>query len=146
MFSSNFSRVVTVNFVSALIISLVACYFLKTVNLTDVMHIANIFGLYFLVIFGIEILVESGDIKNNHQRFLLALGLIALFDLIFLIVVPLLFGNVFSLSDYVIFVVNGARVDLTLSPYVYMIIFATIMMIFNFLLFLKDREKYGDDY
>ena len=143
MLDSHLSRVVTVNFVSALIISLVGCYFLKTVNLTEVMHIANIFGLYFLVIFGIDILIESGDIMNNHQRFLLAIALILIFDLVFLIIVPLLFGNVFSVTDSLVLVFNGARVDLSFNTYIYMAIFAVLMLIFNLLLYMKDKERYG---
>lgn len=143
MLDSHLSRVVTVNFISAMIISFVGCYFLKTVNLTDVMHIANLFGLYFLVIFGIDILIESGDIRNNHQRFLLAIALILVFDLVFLILVPLLFGNVFSVTDSLVLVFNGARVDLSFNTYFYMAIFAVLMLIFNLLLYLKDKDRYG---
>ena len=143
MFDSHLSRVVTVNFVSALIISFVGCYFLKTVNLTDVMDIANIFGLFFLVTFGIDILVESGDIENNRQRFILAIALILAFDLAFLIMVPLLFGDVFSATDTMAFAVGGTRLSFSFNVYVYMAIFAVLMMVFNYLLYLKDRERYG---
>ena len=143
MFDSHFSRVLIINFISALIITFVACYFLKTFNLVDVLHIANIFGLYFLVIFGIDILVESGDINNNHQRFLLAIALIIIYDAIFLIFVPLIFGsNFLKISDYMIFVFNGARFDLTLNVGTYLIIFAVLMLIFNFLLYLKDKRRH----
>ncbi|MBR3156204.1 MAG: hypothetical protein IKF13_05245, partial [Methanobrevibacter sp.] len=75
-----------------------------TITLTDVMHIANLFGLYFLVIFGIDILIESRDIRNDRQRFILAIALILIFDLVFLIIVPLLFGNVLGVTDSMIFV------------------------------------------
>ena len=144
MFDSHFSRVVIVNLISALIITFVACYFLMTFHLTDVLHVANIFGLYFLVIFGIDILVESGDVKNNHERFLIAIALIIIYVAIFLIFVPLIFGSDFlKLSDYLIFVFDGVRFDLTLNVGIYLIIFAVIMLIFNFLLYLKDKEKYG---
>ena len=144
MFDSNFSRVIIINFVSALIISLVGCYFLKTVELSDVMHIANLFGLYFLVIYGIDILIASGDLQNNRQRFLWVIALILLFDGVFLILVPLLFGNVFSVPDYLTLVFNGARFDITLNSFVYLAIFAIIMIIFNILLYFKDKEKYGE--
>lgn len=143
MFDSKFSRVLIINFVTACIITFVACYFLKTFNMTDVMHIANLFGLYFLVIFGINILVESGDLKNNRNRFILVIVLIILFDLVFLIFTPILFGNVFSINDYITFIVNGARYDLILNTPIYLAIFAAIMLIFNYLLYLKDKELYG---
>lgn len=141
MLNSHLLRVLTVNFISAMIISLVACYFLKTVNLTEVMHIANIFGLCFLVIFGIDILVESGDIRNG-QRFLLAIGLILIFDLAFLIIVPLLFGNVFNVTDSVVLAFGGARFRFS-NVYIYLAVYAVLMLIFNFILYLKEKEMYG---
>ena len=142
MLDSHLSRVVTVNFVSALIISLVGCYFLMTVNLMDVIHIANIFGLYFLVIFGIDILVESGDIRNG-QRFIVAIVLILLFDIVFLLIVPFFFGDVFNVTDSVVLAFGGARFNLFFNTYVYLAIFAVLMLVFNFLLYRKDKERYG---
>lgn len=139
MVDNNFKRVVIVNFVTALIITLVACYFLKKINLMDVMHIGNIFGLYFLTIYGVDILVESGKIKNK-QRFLLAAALIVVFDVVFLILIPILFGSVFDVSDYLILVFNGARVDVNFNVFVYLSIFAVLMLIFNLLLYFKDRK------
>ena len=141
MLDSHLSRVIIINFISALIISLVGCYFLMTITLTDVMHIANLFGLYFLVIFGIDILIESRDIRNDSQRFILAIALILIFDLVFLIIVPLLFGNVLGVTDSMIFVFNGARFDFSFNVYTYLAIYAILMMIFNILLYLKDRQK-----
>ena len=141
MSESNFSKVIMINFISAIIITLVACYFLKTLHLEEVMHIANIFGLYFLVIYGIDILVESGDVKNNYQRFLLTIALIIIFDIVFLIIVPLLFGNVFT-ADYLTLIFDGVRFDLTLDVFFYLSLFALIMIVFNFLLYMKDRKNY----
>lgn len=141
MLDSHLSRVIIINFISAVIISLVGCYFLMTINLTDVTHIADLFGLYFLVIFGIDILIESRDIRNDRQRFILAIALILIFDLVFLIIVPLLFGNVLGVTDSMIFVFNGARFDFSFNVYTYLAIYAILMMIFNILLYLKDRQK-----
>ena len=144
MLESHLSRVVSINLISALIISLVGCYFLKTINLTSVMHIANLFGLSFLVIFGINILVESGDIRNDRQRFLVAIALILIFDLIFLIVVPFLFGDVLSVTDSFILAFSGIRINLNFNVYVYLAIYAIIMLIFNLFFYLKDRQKYSN--
>lgn len=136
-----FYRVVIINFITALIITLVGCYFLKTLHLMDVMYIANIFGLYFIVVYCIDILVQAGNIQNNYQRFIYAAAFIIIFDLLFMFIVPLLFGNVFASSDYLILVFDGARLDLTLNTPVYLAIFGILMLIFNFLLYLKDRKK-----
>ena len=135
MLDSHLSRVIIVNFISAVIISLM------TINLTDVTHIADLFGLYFLVIFGIDIMIESRDIRNDRQRFILAIALILIFDLVFLLIVPLLFGNVLGVTDSMIFVFNGARFDFSFNVYTYLAIYAILMIIFNILLYLKDRQK-----
>ena len=96
-----------------------------------------------MVIFGIDILVESGDLRNDRQRFLAAIGLILIFDLVFLVMVPLLFGDVLSVTDSLIFVFNGARFDFSLNVYVYLAIYAMLMIIFNLLLYLKDKQRYA---
>ncbi|WP_405305449.1 hypothetical protein [Methanobrevibacter sp.] len=143
MLESHLSRVLSINFISALIISLVGCYFLKTINLTNVMHIANLLGLSFLVIFGINILVESGDIRNGSQRFLVAIALILIFDLVFLFIVPFFFEDVLSVTDSFVFAFNGARVNLHLNVYVYLAIYAIVMLVFNLSLYLRDRGMYS---
>ena len=143
MLESHLSRVLSINFISALIISLVGCYFLKTINLTNVMHIANLLGLSFLVIFGINILVESGDIRNGSQRFIVAIAVILIFDLIFLIVVPLLFGNVFSFTDSFVMPFNGTNIILQFNVYAYLAIYAIIVLVCNLILYLRDRNIYS---
>ena len=60
-----------------------------------------------------------------------------------LIFTPILFGNLFSINDYITFIVNGARYNLILNTPIYLAIFAVIMLIFNYLLYLKDKELYG---
>lgn len=143
MLESHLSRVLSINFISALIISLMGCYFLKTINLTNLMHIANLLGLSFLVIFGIKILVESGDIRNGSQRFLVAIALILVFDLVFLILVPFFFGDVLSVTDSFVIPFNGTSIGLHFNVYVYLAIYAILMLVFNLLLYLRDREIYS---
>ena len=138
--NTNFYRVLGVNFISALIISFVACFFLATYKLHDVMHIGNIFGLYFLVVYGIDILVESREIPNNYKRFLYVIGLTIVFDVVYLFLVPLFFGaDVFAVYDYIIMVVNGAQFDLVFNAKVYLALFGILMLIFNFILYRHDR-------
>lgn len=86
MNDNEFYRVVIINFITALIITLVGCYFLKTLHLMDVMYIANIFGLYFIMVYCIDILVQAGNIQNNYQRFIYAAAFIIIFDLLFMFI------------------------------------------------------------
>ena len=145
MFDSNRSKVIIINFISAIIISIVVCYFLKTLNLTEVMYIGNLFGLYFLVIYGIDILVASGDIENNYKKFIYAIVFMLVFDILFLIIVPLIFGNVLSTVDYLTFIFNGAQVNLILNVPIYLAIFAVLMLIFNLMLYFKDKKTYSGE-
>ena len=108
MENGSFVRAVIVNFLSAFIISAVACYFLLTYGLTEVIYIGNLFGLYFLVVFGTEILIESGKLQNNIQRFKFVIVNIIVFDILFLIVMPLLFGaHIFDPADNIFIVFGG---------------------------------------
>jgi len=107
------------------------------------MYISNIFGLLFLVVFGIEILVESGDVRNNPERFLLAIVLILIYDAIFLIFVPMFFGSGFlSVSGYAVSIF-GMSFVLPLAVITYFIVFAVIVLAFNYVLYLRERRIYG---
>lgn len=142
MVKGHLTRVSIINFISALIISFVVCYFFKTLHLTQMMHVADLAGLCFLVIFGISILVESGDVRNNYERFILAVALILIFDFAFLVMVPLLFGNVFSAPDYVL-TLGGVNYTLTSNVFVYLAVYGAIVLIANYALYLKEKKLYG---
>lgn len=140
MAENYFSRVVLVNFITALIISLVVCYFLKTVDMLDILYISSIFGLYFFTVYGVKILVESGDMPNNYQRFLYVLLFIIIFDIIFVLIASLLFGNLFTLSDSMALNFHGLNIDFAFNA-IYFVVSAILMIIFNFLLYRKDRKN-----
>ncbi len=143
MFDGHFLRVNIINLISASIITFVACYFLKTFNLNDMLYVTNIFGLLFLVIFGIHILVESGYVKNNHERFLLAIGLIIIYDIIFLIFVPMFFGSGFLKVSAFPVSLFGMKFMFPLAVVTYFIIFAAVVLVLNYLLYLRERRIYG---
>ncbi|WP_407415879.1 hypothetical protein [Methanobrevibacter sp.] len=136
MNNSEFSRVIIINFISALIVTLVACLFLDSFDLMDMMYVANIFGIYFLVVYGIEMLVQSGQIPNDYRRFIIALIFIVIFDLIFLYLIPLLFGaDVFSAVNYFSMDLDGFKMNFIFNAKFYLAVFAIIMLYFNYKLF-----------
>jgi hypothetical protein len=63
--------------------------------------------------------------------------------LAFLIIVPIFFGDVFHVTDSMVLAFGGAKFNLFFNVYIYLAIFAVLMLIFNFLLYLKDKERYG---
>lgn len=136
------ARVITINFATSLIISYVACFLLARIGLNDVLFIGNLFGLYFLTVYGIDMLVQSGEIPNNHYRFILAIIFIIIFDIVFLNVMPLLFGaNVFSTADYLIMVFDGVKFDLVFDVKFYLAVFGLIMLYFNYYIYKKTKRK-----
>ena len=139
MKTSDLSRVVIINFISSFIIALVACLFLDSFDLMDIMYVANIFGIYFLVVYGIDMLVQSGEIPNDYRRFFIAVIFICIFDLIFLYLIPLIFGtHVFSSVDYLAMNFDGVEMNFIFNSKFYLTVFAIIMLYFNYKLY-KDR-------
>ncbi|WP_407422911.1 hypothetical protein [Methanobrevibacter sp.] len=139
MVRKNFLRVILLNFASALIIAGVGCYFLATFQLNEVLYIGNLFGLYFLTVYGMEILIDAREIDNNAQRFMYLLIFIMVFDVIFMAVMPLIFGHDgFNAADSLTFVFNGAQFDFILSTLFYLTVFALIMILFNVILYRQE--------
>ncbi len=135
-------RVLLIDFLTALILSAVACYILNLLNLKEVLVIGNIFGLYFLDVIAIEILVQSGNLSNNYKRFILAIILTIVFDIVFVLVMKLLFKfDILVSSNILNLNLHGLSVGLPLNSIIYLIIFALIMLIFNYLLYRKDKSK-----
>ena len=140
MVEANFIRAVVVNFLSALIITLVGCYFLLEYGLGEVTYIGNLFGLYFLVVFGTEILIESGKIHNNFERFVFVIVNTLVFDIVFVILIPKIFGShVLDYFDFIPLSLGGFQFDLILGTQFYMLVFAVMMLIFNYLLYRIEK-------
>ncbi|MBR2557963.1 MAG: hypothetical protein IKE95_06335 [Methanobrevibacter sp.] len=141
----HFIRAILLNFASALIIAGVACYFLATFNLNEVLYIGNLFGLYFLTVYGMEILIDGREIDNNAQRFIYLLIFIIIFDILFMVIMPLIFGHAgFNAADALTFVFNGAQFDFILSTLFYLSVFAILMIIFNIILYRQELGLMGE--
>ncbi len=138
--SRSLPRVVIINFISSIIISIVICDILYSFKLYDVMYIGALFGLYFCAVYGVKILVEGGKIPNDRTRFYYAIGFIAIFNIIFLLLIPVIFGDVLSVSDYLTIVFNGVQVDFVLNALFYLTVFSIIMLYFNYVLY-KDYPE-----
>lgn len=145
MVRKNFLRVIILNFISALVIAGVGCYFLLTFNLNEVLYIGNLFGLYFLTVYGMEILIDAREIDNNAQRFMYLLIFIAVFDIIFMIIMPMIFGpEGFNAADALSLAFNGAQFDFILSTLFYLSVFALLMIIFNIILYRQELGFVGE--
>ena len=134
----NLVRVLIMNFISSLIIAVITSDILYTFGLIGGMYLGNLFGLYFLVVYGVNNIIEARKVPNNYLRFVLVIAYILLFDIAFLIIIPLLFGpNAFPPTEFLSMNYSGAQFELLLSKEFYLVIFAVLMLLFNFLIYRR---------
>ncbi len=138
MEKGNLIRVLILNFVTSLIIAIVTSDILYSFHLVGGMYLGNLFGLYFLVVYGVNNIVEAEQIPNNYLRFLVVILYIILFDVAFVFIIPLLFGpNAFPATEILSLGYGGAQFDIPLSKEFYLALFAVVMLIFNFLIYRR---------
>lgn len=139
--NTKFLRFIVIILITALIISYVGCYVLIKLGLNDVLYIANLFGIYFLIIYGLNILVEENHVPNNFRRFFFAGIYIIIFDILFIITTTFLFNfNPLLPPDYINFVINGFEFNLMMNSLFYIIIFAIVIFIFNYFLYRSAND------
>ncbi len=139
----NVYRVLILNFISSMIIAVVTCDIFYAFGLKGGMYLGDLFGLYFLVVYGVNNLVEARGIPNNFYRFLIVIANILIFDLVFVFIIPFLFGpNAFPAAEHVALNCNGAMFDILLSKEFYLALFAVVMLIFNFVIYRRSKRQY----
>lgn len=134
-------RASVINFVSSLIIAIVTCDILYSFGLKGGMYLGNLFGLYFLVIYGVNNLADAREIPNNVYKFILIMAFILLFDVVYIFLIPFLFGpNAFPATEFMNINYNGVPINFVLSKEFYLALFAVVMLLFNFLIYRRDRR------
>lgn len=135
------ARYLVITFISALIITYVICYFLQIHGLKEIIYVGCLFGLYFSVIYGVNVLVEEKVVQNNYKRFLLVAAYILIFDIVFIALVPFIFKyDLFSSNDVISLTFNGVKYNLMLNGIFYIILFSIIILILNYILYRSDKK------
>lgn len=141
MVSTNTVRVVILNLITSLIIAIVTVNILDAFDANAGVYLGNLFGIYFLAVYGVNNLVEAREIKNNHQRFILALFYIAVFDVAFSLLMPYFFGSeVFPPAETLLINLGGANFSPVLSMEFYFVLFALVVLIFNFIIYRRTKS------
>ncbi|MBO5150636.1 MAG: hypothetical protein J6B73_00510 [Methanobrevibacter sp.] len=110
-------------------------------GLKEVLYIACLFGLYFSVIYAVNVLVEEKVVPNNYKRFLLVVAFILLFDVVFIVLVPFIFKfDLFSTNDVISLTFNGATYNLMLNGIFFIALFSVLMLILNYILYRSDKK------
>ncbi|WP_405276560.1 hypothetical protein [Methanobrevibacter sp.] len=140
-------RVVFINFISSIIIAIVTCDIFHVFGLKGGMYLGNLFGLYFLVVYGINNLVEARKMPSDAFKFFLIILFIVLFDAIFLLIIPAIFGpDAFPATELLKINFNGIQFTLQLSKEFYLVLFAIVMIIFNLVIGRRNKHYlYYDD-
>lgn len=137
----NTVRVVILNFITSFIIAIVTVNILDAFDLTPGVYLGILFGLYFLVVYGVNNLVEASQIPNNYMRFVFSLIYIIIFDIAFFYVMPMLFGaDVFPHVEKLLIDYGGANLVLNLSIEFYFVLFAIVVLIFNLIIYIRTRH------
>jgi hypothetical protein len=137
----NVYKVMLMNFISSLIIAVVTCDIFYTFGLKGGMYLGDLFGLYFLVIYGVNNMADAREIPTATHKFILIIALILIFDALYLFVIPLIFGpNAFPAAEIVNINLGGSSVALRLSKEFYMVLFAVVMLIFNLLIHRRNKD------
>lgn len=138
-------RVLIMNFISSLIIAIVTCDILHSFGLKGGMYLGNLFGLYFLVVYGVNNIADAREIPNTVFKFILILAYILLFDAVYLFLIPFLFGpNAFPATELMAVNYGGVPFSIALSKEFYLALFAVIMLIFNYLIYRNDKRYFGE--
>lgn len=135
------TRYLVITFISALIITYVICYFLQIHGLKEIIYVSCLFGLYFSVIYGVNVLVEEKVVQNNYKRFLLVAAYILIFDIVFIALVPFIFKyDLFSSNDVISLTFNGVKYNLMLNGIFYIILFSILILILNYILYRSEKK------
>ena len=135
----NFFRYTVLAFIASIFITLLLYVGLDSLKIEDVIYISAFCGMYVFAAFGINLLVDNGVIENNYGRFVLAIVFIIIYCLVFVYLIPYCFGpdalsNSHTLASwgYV-----GVGSDIVLNKEFYLMLFAVIVLIVNYLDYRK---------
>ena len=126
-----FSRSIFMSFLASIAVTVILWFFLYTLHIDHIMYLAALVGMYVFAGFGINRLVEDGVIENNASRFVLAIVCILIYSVVFVYVMPLVFGpNVFpqplNLANY------GINIGMVFTTEIFLAIFGLIVLAINY--------------
>lgn len=136
----NLYRVLILNFISSFVIALITADIFIAFGFNEGIYIALLFGLYFLVVYSLNNIIQARKIPNNHIRFITALLLIIIFEIAFMFAVSYLFGqDVIPPTAYLNLKSIGIDFVLVLSREFYLVLVAVIILIANIVIYRKEK-------
>lgn len=125
---AKFSKSLLMSFLASLVITIILWFGLYTLHIDYVMYLAALVGMYVFAGFGINQMVDDNIIENNASRFILAIVCILIYSVVFIYMMPLVFGpNVFPQP----LDLAGYGVNLVLTNEIILAIFGLIVLVLN---------------
>lgn len=87
-----FSRSMFMSLLASIVVTIIIWFFLYTLHIEYITYLAALIGMYVFAGFGINRLVEDKVIENNSSRFVLAILCILIYSVVFIYLMPLVFG------------------------------------------------------
>lgn len=125
---SAFFRQLAVNFIGAMIITALISWAMSTTGFGDLIYLGALIGLLVFCVFGLNTLVDEHLIEDNMYRLLLAVFCIAVYDIAFVLLMPLLFGEGILMISHSL---AGFGLDVVLDSTMYLAIFSLIVFLIN---------------
>ena len=136
---ADFFRFTIIAFISSILITLMLYIVLSSFKIGELIFVAAFFGMYVFAGYGINLLVDNEVIPNNYSRFLLAIIFIIIYSIVFVYMMPMLYGpEVISTSNTLAsWGYSGAGSDIVLNKEFFLTLFAIIVLIVNYLDYRK---------
>lgn len=125
-------RVMVINFIASLLITVIVCWGLVSIHADYLVYLGALLGMYVFAGYGVNSLIDQEIIPNKYNRFVIAFVCIIIYSWVFVHMMPVLFGpSVFDVSN----VICIANVELNTKSI--LSIFAVIVLIINYLDYRK---------
>ncbi len=131
------------NLVTSFIITYTLCYVVSAYNIYDGIYLVALIGGYMFTVFAISNLAETGFVTESYHRLALIIFCILVYDIIFVLTVPVLFGadilagsHTLANSGY-----YGFGSQIVIDKYFYLAIVGIIVILLNY---VYDIDKINE--
>ena len=118
------SRLMIMNFIISIIITVMLCFALSTVKIDNLAYLGVLLGVYVFAGYGVNRIVDEKLIEGKSQKIALVIISLIVFYLFFTYVMPLFFNmSVFGIIDF--------GKNMVFDSQSLLIIFSAIVLIFS---------------
>ena len=132
----DFTKLMVINFISAIIITVIVCWGLLSVSIDNLFYLGALLGMFVFAGYNVNQLIYQKVIPNKPNRFVIAFVCIVIYSQVFMYIMPIIFGpNVFDVNNSLFGLGQIAGVEL--NKEFFLSVFAVIVLLVNFLDYRK---------